>query len=291
MKDGEQIPPPPFSKQNLPVGSLVSPPGGNKKPLILIGVLLFMIGGGIFVGSMIGESEEKMSAGENKVEAPKLKPRLKPRKKEKTTERPDRESEMVELSKENRSDFPDNIGKWVRLQGKVETGNEDGVLEFEEPVGMSGQLVRGSAAHLSGQIVKVIGWMVSEERIQIEGIFEITTIDPVDLLPPKDIYTIADAEQLIALRNTRATFKGKVGNVRVSGDEKNLFLVFEGESHEFIGSGDINKLKEVEVTEDILKKLIGKTIRLKGKLSYKKQEKKDRIFINFNNKDAYEILD
>jgi hypothetical protein len=156
---------------------------------------------------------------------------------------------------------------------------------------MSGQLVRGSAAHLSGQIVKVIGWMVSEERIQIEGIFEITTIDPVDLLPPKDIYTIADAEQLIALRNTRATFKGKVGNVRVSGDEKNLFLVFEGESHEFIGSGDINKLKEVEVTEDTLKKLIGKTIKLKGKLSYKKQEKKDRIFINFNDKDAYEILD
>jgi hypothetical protein len=82
-----------------------------------------------------------------------------------------------------------------------------------------------------------------------------------------------------------------VGNVRVSGDEKNLFLVFEGESHEFIGSGDINKLKEVEVTEDTLKKLTGKTIKLKGKLSYKKQEKKDRIFINFNDKDAYEILD
>ena len=51
-----------------------------------------MIGGGIFVGSMIGESEEKMSAGEKKVEAPKLKPRPKPRKKEKTTERPDREA-------------------------------------------------------------------------------------------------------------------------------------------------------------------------------------------------------
>ena len=232
-----------------------------------------------------------MSTGETKVEAPKLKPRPKPRKKEKTTERPDRETEMVELSLENRSDFSDNIGKWVRLQGKVETGNEEGVLEFEEPAGMRGQLVRGSASHLSGQIVKVIGWMVSEEKIQIEGIFEITTVDPVDLLPKKDVYTTADAKQLIALRNTRASFKGKVKNVRVSADEKNLYLVFEGESHEFIGSGDIKKLKEVEVTEEILKELIGKTIKLKGKLGYKKQEKKDRIFINFNDKDAYEAVD
>ena len=72
---------------------------------------------------------------------------------------------------------------------------------------------------------------------------------------------------------------------------KNLYLVFEGESHEFIGSGDIEKLKEVQVTEEILKELIGKKIKLKGKLGYKKQEKKDRIFINFNDKDAYEVVD
>lgn len=291
MKDGQQIPPLPNSEKYLPVTSLASPPGGSKKPLILIGVLLLLIGGGVFVGSMIGGSEEKVSAGEEKDEAPELKSRSKNRKREKTTSRPDRETEMVELSLENRSDFPDNIGKWVRLQGKVKIGNEDGILEFEEPAGMSGQLVRGSAAHLSGQIVKVIGWMISEEKIQIEGIFEITTIDPVDLLPKKDFYTIADARQLVALRNTRAIFKGKVKNVRVSGDEKNLFLVFEGESHEFIGSGDIKKLKEVEVTEEILKELVGKKIKLKGKIGYKKQEKRDRVIINFNEKDAYEIVD
>ena len=291
MKDGQQIPPTTNSEPDLPVGSLASPPGGQKKPLILIGVLLLLIGGGIFVGSIIGGSEEEINTGEKEVEALKLKPRPKSRKKEKTTERPERETEMAELSLENRGDFPDNIGNWVKLQGKVKIGNEDGVLEFEEPAGMSGQLVRGSATHLSGQIVKVIGWMVSEEKIQIEGIFEITTIDPVDLLPKKDVYTTADAKQLIALRNTRASFKGKVKNVRLSADEKNLYLVFEGESHEFIGSGDIKKLKEVEVTGEILKELIGKRIKLKGKLGYKKQEKKDRIFINFSDKDAYEIVD
>ena len=291
MKDGQQIPPTTNSEPDLPVGSLASPPGGQKKPLILIGVLLLLIGGGIFVGSIIGGTEEEINTGEKEVEALKLKPRPKSRKKEKTTERPERETEMAELSLENRGDFPDNIGNWVRLQGKVKIGNEDGVLEFEEPAGMSGQLVRGSATHLSGQIVKVIGWMVSEEKIQIEGIFEITTIDPVDLLPKKDVYTTADAKQLIALRNTRASFKGKVKNVRLSADEKNLYLVFEGESHEFIGSGDIKKLKEVEVTGEILKELIGKRIKLKGKLGYKKQEKKDRIFINFSDKDAYEIVD
>jgi hypothetical protein len=291
MKDGQQIPPATNSEPDLPVGSLASPPGGQKKPLILIGVLLLLIGGGIFVGSIIGGTEEEINTGEKEVEALKLKPRPKSRKKEKTTERPERETEMAELSLENRGDFPDNIGNWVKLQGKVKIGNEDGVLEFEEPAGMSGQLVRGSATHLSGQIVKVIGWMVSEEKIQIEGIFEITTIDPVDLLPKKDVYTTADAKQLIALRNTRASFKGKVKNVRLSADEKNLYLVFEGESHEFIGSGDIKKLKEVEVTGEILKELIGKRIKLKGKLGYKKQEKKDRIFINFSDKDAYEIVD
>ncbi len=291
MKDGQQKLPPPNSEEHLPVTSLASPPGGHKKPLILIGVLLLLVGGGAFVGSMIGESEEKVSAGEKKDQAPNSKSRSKNRKRENTTSRPDRETEMVELSLENRSDFPDNIGKWVRLQGKVKIGNEDGILEFEEPAGMSGQLVRGSAAHLSGQIVNVIGWMVSQEKIQIEGIFEITTIDPVDLLPKKDFYTMVDARQLVALRNTRAIFKGKVKNVRVSGDEKNLFLVFEGESHEFIGSGDIKKLKEVEVTKEILQELVGKTIKLKGNLGYKKQEKRDRVIINFNEKDAYEIVD
>jgi hypothetical protein len=236
MKDGQQIPPATNSEPDLPVGSLASPPGGQKKPLILIGVLLLLIGGGIFVGSIIGGTEEEINTGEKEVEALKLKPRPKSRKKEKTTERPERETEMAELSLENRGDFPDNVGNWVRLQGKVKIGNEDGVLEFEEPAGMSGQLVRGSATHLSGQIVKVIGWMVSEEKIQIEGIFEITTIDPVDLLPKKDVYTTADAKQLIALRNTRASFKGKVKNVRLSADEKIYILFLKGKVMSLLGA-------------------------------------------------------
>lgn len=290
MNDGQQTPPS-NPQQQIPVTSLAPPPGGNKKALIIIGILVLLIGAGIFMASTMGGGSEEKSAEKEQTEKPKPKPRPKPRKKEKTTERPDRESDMTELSSKNRSDFEKNVGKWVRLQGTVRTGNEDGVLEFEEPAGITAQLVRGSAAHLSGQVVKIIGWMVSEDKIQVNGIFEITTIDPVDLLPKKDVYTIADAEQLAALRNTRATFKGKVKSVRVSGDKKNLYLVFEGESHEFFGSGDIKKLKEVEVTEETLKKLVGKTIKLKGKLGFKKQEKKDSIFINFNDKDAYEVVD
>ena len=290
MNEGQQSQPP-NPQQEVPVTSLAPPPSGNKKALIIIGVLVILIGGGLFLASTMGGNNQEKTAEKKKEEPAKPKPRPKLRKKEETTERPDRESDMAELSSKNRSEFTDNVGKWVRLQGKVRSGNEDGVLEFEEPAGMVGQLWRGSSAHLSGQIVKVIGWMVSEEKIQIEGIFEITTIDPIDLLPKKDVYTIVDAEQLVALRNTRATFKGKVESVRVSGDKKNLYLVFEGESHEFFGSGNIKKLKEVEVTEETLKELVGKTIKLKGKLGYKKQEKKDRIFINFNDKDSYEIVD
>lgn len=289
--NNDQQPPPSNPPQQIPVQSLAPPPGGNKKPLVIIGILVLLIGGGLFLASTMGGNDEGEVAEKKQEEPPKPKPRPKPRKKVETTERPDRETDMAELSSKNRSDFADNVGKWVRLQGKVRTGGEDGVLEFEEPAGVTGQLVRGSAAHLSGQIIEVIGWMVSEEKIQVEGIFEITTINPVDLLPKKDVYTIADAEQLISLRNTRATFKGKVKSVRVSGDKKNLYLIFEGESHEFFGSGDIKKLKEVEVTEESLKELIGKTLKLKGKLAYKKQEEKDRILINFNDKDAYEVVD
>ena len=87
------------------MGLLHPLPEVTKNSLILIAVLLLLIGGGIFVGSIIGGSEEEMNTGEKKVEAPKLKPRPQPRKKEETTERPDRETEMVELSLENRGDF------------------------------------------------------------------------------------------------------------------------------------------------------------------------------------------
>jgi hypothetical protein len=76
MKDGQQIPPATNSEPHLPVGSLASPPGGHKKPLILIGVLLLLIVGGIFVGSIIGGSEEEINTGEKEVEALKLKPDL-----------------------------------------------------------------------------------------------------------------------------------------------------------------------------------------------------------------------
>ncbi|MFT6862802.1 MAG: hypothetical protein ACJAVK_001362, partial [Akkermansiaceae bacterium] len=85
--------------------------------------------------------------------------------------------------------------------------------------------------------------------------------------------------------------KGKVKSVRVSGDKKNLYLIFEGESHEFFGSGTIDKLKKDEVTEETLKDLIGKTIKLKGKLAFKKQDEKDRIFINFDDKEDYEVVE
>lgn len=291
MKDGQQSPPHSNSQQAIPVMSLAPPPGGNRKSLVVIGILALLIGGGIFLGLAMDGGEQSESSEERQEEVPKATARPKSRKKEKTTERPDRETDMGELSSENRSQFAENVGKWIRLQGKVSIGNEDGIIEFKEPAGMTGQLVRGSAAHLSGQIIEVIGWLVSEEKVQIEGIFEITTIDPSDLLSKKECYTIADADQLVALRNTRVTFKGKVKSVRISSDEKNLLIIFEGESHEFIGSGDIEKLKDLDITEEILKELIGKTIKLEGELGYKKKEKKDRLVIKFYDNNAYEIVD
>jgi hypothetical protein len=296
MNDGQQPTLPPSGNPGqvpptqIPVTSLAPPPGNGGKMLVIIGILTGLIGGGIWLLSSMKGEEDANAEVEKKVDTPKTKPRAKPRKAEKTTKRP-MKKEMAELSSKNRSDFKKNVGKWVRLQGEIETGDVDGVLIFKEPAKMKGQLVKGSAEHLTGQVVKVIGWMISVEEIQINGIFEITTVDPIDLLPKKEVYTIEDAKQLVALRNTTATFKGKVKSVRVSGDKKNLYLIFEGESHEFFGSGTIDKLKKDEVTEETLKDLIGKTIKLKGKLAFKKQDEKDRIFINFDDKEDYEVVE
>ncbi len=259
--------------------------------LIIIGVLVALIGGGIWLlSSMKGEAEAGVEQKKEQPK-PKPKPRPKPRKAEKTEERPSSKKEMAELSSENRSDFEKNVGKWVRLQGEVETGDAEGVLIFKKPAKMKGQLVKGSAEHLTGQIIKVIGWMISEEKIQIDGIFDITTIDPMDLLPKKDVYTSEDAKQLVALRTTKATFKGKVKKIRLSKDEKSLCIVFECESHEILGVGKIDQLKKVEVTEETLKELVGKTVKLKGKLEYLKIDEKEQILINFKDKEDYEVVE
>jgi hypothetical protein len=266
------------------------PPGGGAKPWIIMGILVVLIGGGLWL--VMGTKKGKAPLRGNQEEVSKKvdKEKKKPRKAEETGERPSKK-EMAELSAKSREDFQKNVGKWVRLQGEVRSGDEDGVLVFKNPAKVRGQLVKGSAEHLSGKIVKVIGWMVSEELVQIDGIFDITVVPAIDLLPKKDVYTTADAEQLVALRNTHATFKGKVESVRVSGEKKNLYIIFEGSGHQFYGSGKISTLEKDEVTEETLKELVGKTIKLKGKLEYKKMGEKERILINFTEKGAYEVVE
>lgn len=266
------------------------PPGGGAKPWIIMGILVVLIGGGLWlVMGMEKDKDTTKDPVEEVAKKPK-KEKAKPRKAEKTDERPSKK-EMAELSVKNREDFKKNVGKWVRLQGEVRSGDKEGVLVFKSPAKMRAQLVKGSAEHLTGEIVKVIGWMLSEELVQIDGIFDITVVPAVDLLPKKDVYTTDDAEQLVALRNTHATFKGKVESVRVSGDKKNLYIIFEGSSHQFYGSGKISTLKKDEVTEESLKELVGKTLKLKGKLAYKKTDKYERILVNFTEKDAYEVME
>jgi hypothetical protein len=289
---GDQVPP-----IRMPVTSLAPPPGGGKKPWVIMAVLAVLIGLGMWVMMGMGDKEDDSNEdpNEEKVAQKAPKKRAKPRKAEETTSRP-LKKEMAELSVKNREKFAENVGKWVRLQGEVRTGDEEGLIVFKDPAKMRGQLVKGSAEHLTGKIVNVIGWMISEELIQIDGIFEITVIDPVDLLPKKDVYTTEDAAQLISLRNTKATFKGKVKKVRLSVDKKNLVMEFEGDSYEFIGTGNIKQLEKVEVTEETLKELIGKTIKLKGKLSYlervgKEDGKKDQIIVLFEKKEDYEIVE
>jgi hypothetical protein len=281
-----QVPPPETS-----VVALAPTPRGGAKPWIIMSVLVGLIGLGLWLVTGMEKGEEeatKVEKEETKVE--KVAPRAKPRKAEKTTDRP-LKSEMANLSSKNRGAYEKNVGKWVNLKGEIQIGNKDGVLIFKEPVKMRGQLVKGSAEHLTGELVKIVGWMVSEEKIQIDGIFDISVVDPIDLLPKKDVYTIADAEQLVSLRHTKATFEGKVQNVRVSDDEKKLHLIFEGGGYQVYGSGLIEKLKKEEVTEDTLKELIGKTIKLTGKLEYKKMPEAERILINFEKKDSYEVVE
>jgi len=255
-----------------------------------MGILVALIGFGLWAVTGMQGEEESQNENEEEVakEAPKKK--AKPRKAEKTSERP-MKKEMAQLSAKNRGEFEKNVGKWVRLQGEIRTGDEDGLIVFKDPAKMRARLVKGSAKHLSGKLVKMIGWMVSEELLQVDGVFEITVVDPIDLLPKKDVYTNEDGEQLVSLRNSKATFQGKVESFRISGDKKNYYLIFDGDSHEFYGSGDIKKLKGEKVTEEMLKKLVGKTIKLKGKLGYKKQDKKDRVFINFDKQNQYEVLE
>ena len=274
----------------MPLNSLAPPEGGGKKPFIIIAILAAVIGLGLW--ALSGLKKDKTADQEKPDEKAEkvVKKKSKPRKAEKTDERP-KKKEMAQLSKKNRDDFEENIGKWVRLEGIVETGDEEGVIIFKEPAKMRGQLVRGSAENFTGQIVRVIGWMLSDELIQVDGVFDVETVDPIDLLPKKKFYTVADEEQLVALRNTRATFEGKVKSVRASADKKQLLIVFEGDQHEIIGMGKVSTLKKDEVTLETLEELVDKTIKLKGKLEYKVTEKAKKILINFTEKDAYEVVE
>lgn len=288
-----QTPPPgsPGAGQVPPtrVSLAPTPGGGNKTWIIIVGLIALL---GLAVGGMMAMTKDDVpkEVSPEVVATVAPKPRAKKREAVKTDERP-LKKEMAELSSKNRSQFEENVGKWVLFFGEVRSGDAEGVLEFKSPAGVTGQLIKGSAEHITGKHVKVIGWMLTEKKIQIDGVFDITFVNPVDLLPKKDVYTSADGEQLVSLRNKKATFQGKVKEVRISGDKKNIYVIFEGESHDFYGSGKIDKLKKDEVTEETLKELVGKTVKLKGKLGYSKKEDNERIYINFDEKEDYEVIE
>ena len=280
-----QVPP-----TRAPMVSLAPPPGGgNKTWIIIVGLVVLL---GLTVWGMMAMTKDDESEEDPTEEVVKVAPKKRAKKREaaETDERP-LKKEMDELSSKNRSKFEENVGKWVLLFGEVSSGNSAGVLEFKAPAGVTGQLIKGSAEHITGKHVRVIGWMLTEKKIQIDGVFDVTFVNPVDLLPEKDVYTSADGEQLVSLRNKKATFQGKVKEVLISGDKKNIYVIFEGESHDFYGSGDIDKLKKDEVTEETLKELVGKTVKLKGKLGYSKKEDNERIYINFDEKEDYEVIE
>ena len=279
----------PSSPPSVP--SLATSPGGGPKPFIIIGILVVLIGLGIWgAGLMTEEKPEEADVLPEEVDEPKSKPKPKPRPKVETTSRPIK-SEMAVLTDENREKFSENTGKWVSLEGTVKAGNEEGLIEFESPAGVTAQLVRGTAARLTGEYVKLIAWMISEEKAQVDGVFDITVVETGELLPEKDIYTKDDQVKLISLRHTKATFEGKVLEVRASEDDKSLYLVFEGDDFEFYGRGKVKSLKARKVTRKTLEKLVGKTVRLKGELIYEKTEEEKRLYIDFHDEDAYVIMD
>lgn len=278
--------------RNPPVVSLPPQTGGAAKPLIIVGALLVLIGAGIWGLSAMGGKKENEGAPRAGVEKdkPKAKPKPKPRENAKTASRPEK-SKMANLTAENLDQFAENVGKWVWLNGKVKSGNEDGLIQFEAPEGMTAQLARGSASHLTGKHLKVIAWMISERKAQVDGTFDITVLEAGDLLPDKSVYTKDDVEKLISLRNSKATFEGKVVDIRSDKEEKILVIVFEGDNPEFVAEGKEKDLKARKIDEDELKKLIGKTVRLTGTVSHKKEEEKDRISFKFRDEEDYRTVD
>lgn len=274
-----------------PLPSLSQPLGGGMKPLIIMGILAVLIGGGIWALSAMGDRD---TGGDEKVEKEdevKPTPKPKPRKKVKTTSRPPK-SEMATLTSEDPDEFAKNVGKWVILQGKVSEGNDDGLIVFESPAWVTAQLVRGSASNLTGESVRIICWMVSEKKAQVDGKFDIAFLEAGDLLPDQDYYTSADYEKLVSLRNKKATFEGRVSKVRLSEDQKHFILEFEGGDHDFLGRGIVKDLKARDVDLEGLKGLEGKVVRLTGKIIYEKDgEKKDRLFFEFRDEHAYTQVD
>lgn len=269
--------------------SLPSQTGNGAKPLIIVAVLVVLIGVGIWA---ISAMDKKESEGAAQVEPPKEKPKAKPkpRKKVKTAIRPEK-SEMATLTMDDLEKFKENVGKWVWLQGKITSGNDAGLLEFDSPNGVTAQLVRGKGTHLTGKHVKVIAWLVSEKSAQVDGTFDITVLEAGDLMPDKSIYTTDDVDKLISLRTSKATFEGKVTGVRSDKEKKTLVIEFEGDSAEFYGEAKVEDLDARDISEEDLKKLIGKTIRLKGKVGHKKVEEKDRITFTFRDEEDYETVD
>lgn len=284
-----------------PMPTLTPHSGGGAKPVLIIGILVLLIGGGIWAISSM-EKDVDPTTKKEEVEKPKVKPKPKPREKVETTRRPSK-TEMTVLNAENRDEFSENVGKWVLLEGKVRLGNEDGLIEFESPAGVSAQLVRGTAKHLTGENVQLISWMISEEKGQVDGVFDITMVEAGDLLPDKDFYTGEDWLKLVSLRNETVAFDGKLKEVKVSDDDKNFYLVFENKDHEYYGRAEVKTLEARKVTKETLEELVGKTIRLKGEVVYEKKgmrklkegeeekDQQDRIYFDFRDEDAYDILD
>ena len=252
-------------------------------------VLAVLIGLGVFVITS-NKKEEPMAAPAPEPKKEEVAEVSQRREGEKTGERP-LKKEMKVLSLEKKDDLGAQIGKWVIVEGRVEKGTKDGDLSFQNDSDLSAYLLRGGAGHLDGRFVRIIGWVLDEKTLQIDGLEDIEAVAEVDLLPKKDVYTEADYEQLNALRGTSVTFEGKVAQARKSGDGKSLYLVFESKNGEIYGTGEIEKLKKEGITEEVLNEMVGKKLRLKGKLDRKEVESGFRVTIAFSEKKDYELIE
>lgn len=200
--------------------------------------------------------------------------------------RPEFRGEVLTIGAANTATLAASAGDWVVIEGRIASADRSGSFTFHES-DLKARLAKGETTHLVDRDISALGKLVSPNELQIEALYDIDVI-----FVSKDVYTLADEESLRDLSGTEVTLEARVDHFTQTSTGSSLYFVFHENGPGFRAANSPARTRS-GIDEAWMRSFVGKTIRVRGKVSTFEQAKGGRgkrLVIRFERKSDIEIV-